>query len=1519
MQSNSTTHHCGQPAQDLVASILPPVLIIELLIGLPGNLMALWVFCRHLQYWSPNIVFLLNLVLADFSLLLSLPFRIDYFLRVENWVFGDVWCRIHLFMLAVNRSASIGFMSTVAVDRYFKIVHPHHKLNYISSWQAGGIACLIWVVVISLRLPLLTNNLLTEENNVTLCRSVSSYKQPPPGLLLHFIVFIGEFFLPLVLLAFCSVRIAYIICHCHMDKKKARRAIRTVLIIDGVFITCFLPGVATGLTGLYLKKLGTEYCKAYILTTQLFGLSIGFTYLNSAMDPLIYCFSSSMFGNEVNRAIRKLGQLSHHSTIIYKSNRSTHHCGQPPQDLVASILPPVLIIELLLGLPGNLMALWIFCCHPRKWKPNIVFLLNLVLADFTLLLSLPFRIDYLLQKENWVFGNAWCRINLFMLAVNRSASIGLMTAVAVDRYFKIVHPHHRVNYISVRKTSGIACFIWIAVISLRLPLLTNDLLTKEDNVSLCRSFNSYKEPSLGIQLHYMVYIGEFFLPLVLIVFCSVRITCILYHSQIDRRKAKRAIRSVLVIIGVFITCFLPGIATGLSVLHLQKLGTEYCKAYILTSQLFSLSIGFTYLNSVLDPLIYCFSSSMFSNELKRVLNRFGVFWKMTSNDTHCGLEPQQHAATILPPVLIVELLLGLPGNLLALWVFCRQLESWRPNIVFLLNLVLADFLLLVSLPFRIDYYLRNENWVFSDAWCRINLFMLAVNRSASIGFMTTVAVDRYFKIVYPYHKVNNMTSRQAAVIACFIWAVVISLRVPLLASNLLMEDKNVFYCRSFNPFKNPPPGIMVHYVVYLSEFFFCLMALVFCSLRICCILRRHQMEKKKNMRQAVRIVQVINAVFVICFCPGVIAGLVGLYLKTLGEEHCALFKGTGQFFVTSLGFTYLNSVLDPVIYGFCSSMFRDTVKTMINRSGLMELKLSHSGNTQNGGNNVDRTRSRRHLRVTVGPACLCMMSNDTDIHCGLSPQCLVVSVLPPVLIIELLLGLPCNLISLWVFCRHLHSWNPNVVYLFNLALADSLLLVSLPFRMDYYLRTENWVFGNAWCRINLFMLAVNRSASIAFMTTVAVNRYFKVVHPHHTVNFTSSRQAAGIACFIWAVVITLRLPLLTYELLIKKTNASFCRSFNPYKDPPQGIKLHYIAYLSEFFFPLMVLLFCSLRICWILHRSQIQNRKQMRRAIRIIVVIVGVFIICFCPGVVTGLSALYFKTLGEEHCKVFKLIGQLFVLSLGFTYLNSVLDPVIYGFCSSMFRDALKRSFTEPGALKLALRRCTTKSNGRNLKRNQTQGWNPTSSGRTRMKRKTELTGGGDWSVVSVEVVAMSGDELEKQGRRPTVELMLRSLVSLPPRAQRQPQNITAPEEICMGEWAKMPATLQLYDGRADYSRTERRSSLKMCSRSRVDFDMWEVSTVVEERYSSGEKAASMTCCAGFDGPQSSTRGECLEEEVSRIHDSCRNTTTITFADHPIVMGLITGRDKTAYRMVVANLVAWCQVNSVSQTKGDDC
>ncbi|XP_051504294.1 hydroxycarboxylic acid receptor 2-like [Myxocyprinus asiaticus] len=309
MTSNATDYHCGPSTHGLVSSVLPPVLIIELLLGLPGNVIALMIFCQNMQHWRANVTFLFNLVLSDFLLLLNLPFRIDNYWHGNKWRFGDAWCRINLFMLAVNRSASIAFLTTVAVDRYFKVVHPHHRINHMRSKQAAWVACFIWVVVISLRMPLLANNLhSTDEKNISHCRSFSNYENPPPGIQLYYVIFNLDFFLPLVLLIFCSVLIACILRSRKINKdKRVQRAIQTVLVIVGVFVLCFFPGIGTGLTALYFKSLGNYYCNAYHLTSELFEMSIAFTYLNSALDPVIYCFSSSILRNSLKQALNRTG------------------------------------------------------------------------------------------------------------------------------------------------------------------------------------------------------------------------------------------------------------------------------------------------------------------------------------------------------------------------------------------------------------------------------------------------------------------------------------------------------------------------------------------------------------------------------------------------------------------------------------------------------------------------------------------------------------------------------------------------------------------------------------------------------------------------------------------------------------------------------------------------------------------------------------------------------------------------------------------------------------------------------------------------------------------------------------------------------------------------------------------------------------------------------------------------------------------------------------------------------------
>lgn len=103
----------------------------------------------------------------------------------------------------------------------------------------------------------------------------------------------------------------------------------------------------------------------------------------------------------------------------------------------------------------------------------------------------------------------------------------------------------------------------------------------------------------------------------------------------------------------------------------------------------------------------------------------------------------QLEGVILPPVLTIDVILGLLGNIVALWIFCFKLKAWNPNNLFLFNLVIADFLALVSLPLRIDALLRGH-WVFGDGMCRI--LVMFSNCSASIALMTVVAIYHYFKV-----------------------------------------------------------------------------------------------------------------------------------------------------------------------------------------------------------------------------------------------------------------------------------------------------------------------------------------------------------------------------------------------------------------------------------------------------------------------------------------------------------------------------------------------------------------------------------------------------------------------------------------------------------------------------------------------------------------------------------------------------------------------------------------------------
>ncbi|XP_034396514.1 hydroxycarboxylic acid receptor 3-like [Cyclopterus lumpus] len=290
--------------------------------------------------------------------------------------------------------------------------------------------------------------------------------------------------------------------------------------------------------------------------------------------------------------------------------------------LLISVLPPVLFTEFLFGVLGNGLALWIFCFHARPWKSSTVLLFNLAMADFLLNMALPFRAIYYISDIQWKFGHALCNICLFMLAMNRSGSTFFLMAIAVDRYMRVVHPHHPINSLSISKAMCGALAIWLLTISLTVHVFN----LKHINTTRCESFMVDTEMHHNLNWHKFEFLFSFYVPLLVVLYCTFHIVGHLRRRQLAQQaKMKKALWFIVVVAVLFIICYLPSniaqLVIWIQTKHLaSKLpDTEACSALEDLTIVFFVTISLTYFNSVLDPAVYYLSSPTFKNIYRKVL------------------------------------------------------------------------------------------------------------------------------------------------------------------------------------------------------------------------------------------------------------------------------------------------------------------------------------------------------------------------------------------------------------------------------------------------------------------------------------------------------------------------------------------------------------------------------------------------------------------------------------------------------------------------------------------------------------------------------------------------------------------------------------------------------------------------------------------------------------------------------------------------------------------------------------
>nr|XP_035150573.2 12-(S)-hydroxy-5,8,10,14-eicosatetraenoic acid receptor [Callithrix jacchus] len=289
-----------------------------------------------------------------------------------------------------------------------------------------------------------------------------------------------------------------------------------------------------------------------------------------------------------------------------------------------------------------------------------------------------------------------------------------------------------------------------------------------------------------------------------------------------------------------------------------------------------------------------------------------------------------------------------------------------------------------------------------------------------------------------------------------------------------------------------------------------------------------------------------------------------------------------------------------------------------------------------------------------------------------APSAVVATAVGVLLALECGLGLLGNAVTLWTFLFRIKVWKPYAVYLRKLALADLLLVGVLPFLAALYLSLEAWHLGDEGCRVLHFLLDLSRGVEVAFLAAVALDQYLRVVHPRLKVNLLSLWAALGVSGFMWLLMVALTYP----GLLISEAaqNSTRCLSFYPRANWAYGSFSgiwHEALFFLQLVLPFGLIMFRNAGIIRALQKRLREPEKQpkLQQTEALVTVVVVLFTLCFLARVLMHT----FQNLGSFQALC--AVAHTWDVTGSLTYLQSVLNPVVYCFSSPTFRRSYRRVF----------------------------------------------------------------------------------------------------------------------------------------------------------------------------------------------------------------------------------------------------
>ncbi|XP_069558524.1 chemerin-like receptor 2 [Brachyistius frenatus] len=274
-------------------------------------------------------------------------------------------------------------------------------------------------------------------------------------------------------------------------------------------------------------------------------------------------------------------------------------------------------------------------------------------------------------------------------------------------------------------------------------------------------------------------------------------------------------------------------------------------------------------------------------------------------------------------------------------------------------------------------------------------------------------------------------------------------------------------------------------------------------------------------------------------------------------------------------------------------------------------------------------------------------------------------------IISFVLGLIGNGTVIWVTAFKSKK-TVNSVWLLNLAMADFVFVLFLPFSIDYILRDFHWDFGVAMCKLNSFVSVMNMYASVLFLTVLSVDRYVSLVHLNWSRRCRTVERAWVVCGCIWGLAAAMSCPALIFRDTMRLHDKVVCFNNFHTQDGHTAAMRHIaiVAIRTTVGFLLPFTAICVTGILLTIKVKRSGGSVHLSSFSKTVTAVILAFFLCWTPFHTFCLMELSIHSSFYLH----SILNAGFPLATSLGFFNSCINPLLYILLGKKVRHILKRA-----------------------------------------------------------------------------------------------------------------------------------------------------------------------------------------------------------------------------------------------------